>query len=74
MSKHVETAEMLATYADQLAAVVDSMIETGKVTRAGLAVIRDSLGEIHVEADQLAEGIRGVELGTVAVPVLGVAA
>lgn len=58
MSATVETAELLAVYADQLAAVVDSMIESGKVTRAGLAVIRDSLGEMHVEADQLAEQIR----------------
>ncbi|MGH3997874.1 MAG: hypothetical protein ACRDTJ_10480 [Pseudonocardiaceae bacterium] len=53
----VETAELISALADQLAAVVDSM-EPGRTTAAGLDVLRDRLGEIHVESDQLAQDIR----------------
>lgn len=64
MSKHVEaveTAELISSLADQLAAVVNSMIEADRVTPAGLDVVMDRLGEIHVEADQLGQDIRDLD-------------
>lgn len=73
----VETAELISALADQLAAVVDSMIESGRVTPAGLEVIRDRLGEIHVESDQLGQDIRdlaAVAQQTAYGRVLGIAA
>lgn len=73
----VETAELISSLADQLAAVVNSMIEADRVTPAGLDVVLDRLGEIHVEADQLGEDIRQLEAAaqhTTYGRVLGIAA
>jgi hypothetical protein len=58
-----DRAERCAVAADELAAVVESMLAAGRVTRRGLEVIRDGLGELHVECDQLAEDVRQLEHG-----------
>jgi hypothetical protein len=50
-----ERADRCARMADELAAVVDSMLAAGRVTRNGLNVILARLGELHVDCDQLAE-------------------
>lgn len=73
----VETAELISALADQLAAVTDSMIKDGGATPAGLEVILDRLGEIHVEADQLGQDIRELDAAarqTTYGRVLGIAA
>lgn len=54
-----ETAERGSRQADELAAVVEGMLSAGRVTKAGLEVLRDSLGELHVELDMLAHTLRG---------------
>lgn len=74
LSEAAKTIELMSVSADQLAAVIDSMIESGRITRAGLEVIRDSLGEIHVELDQAAEDVRGELREPVYVRLVGVAA
>lgn len=74
LSEAAKTVELMSVSADQLAAVIDSMIESGRVTRAGLELIRDSLGEIHVELDQAAEDVRQEVREPVFVRVVGVAA
>lgn len=52
------TTELLAKYADELAAVLDRMLEAREVRSHRLAEVRDSLGEIHVELDQLTTDLR----------------
>lgn len=52
------TTELLAKYADELAAMLDQMLDTGRVPAARLRDVRDSLGEIHVELDQLTTDLR----------------
>lgn len=52
-----KTVELMSVYANQLAAVIDSMIQSGHVAPQDLELVRDSLGEIHVELDQAAEDL-----------------
>lgn len=74
LNEAAKTIELMSVSADQLAAVIDSMLESGRITRAGLEVVRDSLGEIHVELDQAAEDVRGELREPVYVRLVGVAA
>ncbi|MBC7279204.1 hypothetical protein [Nocardioides sp.] len=74
LSEAAKTIELMSVSADQLAAVIDSMIETGEVSTTGLEIIRDTLGEIHVELDQAAEDVRGELREPVYVRLVGVAA
>lgn len=53
-----KTTELLATYADELAAMLDLMLQAGRASTHRLAEIRDSLGEIHVELDQVTTDLR----------------
>lgn len=52
------TTELLAKYADELAAMLDQMVETRRVPAARLKEVRDSLGEMHVELDQVTTDLR----------------
>lgn len=74
LSEAVKTIELMSVSADQLAAVIDSMIEDGEINQRGLEIVRDSLGEIHVELDQAAEDVRGELREPVYVRLVGVAA
>ncbi|MFD4328535.1 hypothetical protein ACFWQC_28150 [Nocardioides sp. NPDC058538] len=74
LSEAAKTIELMSVSADQLAAVIDSMLQTGEVNRTGLEIIRDTLGEIHVELDQAAEDVRGELREPVYVRLVGVAA
>jgi polyhydroxyalkanoate synthesis regulator phasin len=74
LSEAVKTIELMSVSADQLAAVIDSMIEDGEINRRGLEIVRDSLGEIHVELDQAAEDVRQELREPVFVRLVGVAA
>lgn len=53
-----ERAELLSNYADELAAYLDQMLEARKVSSHRLREVRDSLGEIHVELDEVANDLR----------------
>lgn len=52
-----ETADRAARSADELAAMVEQMLRRG-ADRVSLAIVRDSLGAMHVEFDMLAEELR----------------
>lgn len=52
------TTELLAKYADELAAMLDQMLTAGRVSSHRLAEVRDSLGEMHVELDQVTADLR----------------
>ncbi|MPZ62909.1 MAG: hypothetical protein GEU93_16775 [Propionibacteriales bacterium] len=52
------TADRMARHADELAACVEALLRRGRVTRTGLEVVCDGLGELHVVADVLAEELR----------------
>ena len=52
------TTELLAKYADELAAMLDQMLAARRVSSHRLAEVRDSLGEMHVELDQVTADLR----------------
>lgn len=52
------TTELLAKYADELAAMLDQMLTARRVSSHRLAEVRDSLGEMHVELDQVTTDLR----------------
>ncbi|MGH3353342.1 MAG: hypothetical protein ACRDPS_21955 [Nocardioides sp.] len=52
------TTELLAKYADELAAMLDQMVDARKVSSHRLREVRDSLGEMHVELDQVTADLR----------------
>lgn len=52
------TTELLAKYADELAAMLDRMLDARKVSSHRLREVRDSLGEMHVELDQVTADLR----------------
>lgn len=58
-----ETADRASRHADELAAVVESMLQAGRATRAGLELVRDQLGALHVEFDELAHDLHVAGLG-----------
>ena len=58
-----ETASRASRHADELAAVVESMLQAGRATRAGLELVRDQLGALHVEFDELAHELAVTGLG-----------
>lgn len=56
--KAADTTELLAKYADELAAMVEAMLNAGRVSAPRLREVRDSLGEIYVELDQVTTELR----------------
>lgn len=51
-------ADEMAKFCDQMAAVVEGMLESRVVTPAGLMQLRDGWAALHVQADELAQSWR----------------